>query len=415
MFAQLDTKTVYSFMDSLVDLEHYFTEAKKLGYKTIGIMDKDNLYAAYHFITGCQKHGLQPILGLEIDYPSQDNLMTLFLIAQNNQGYKNLLKISTSKMSGEFNQIDLEHFKDGLVAIIPDQANLQAIDLPLKTYFGVYPDTRSNPTDNPLIALRKVRYFSDNDRESLQTLHAIRDNVNLTETSLVEQGQFLDSVETVTDFFKVQFPDALKNLENLTSTISYHFDSQLKLPRFNREIPAKDQLRQLTEEGLKKKNLWLPDYQVRLEKELQIISEMGFDDYFLIVWDLLRFGRSKGYYMGMGRGSAAGSLVAYSLEITGIDPIKNDLLFERFLNKERYSMPDIDIDLPDIYRSEFLHYVRNRYGSDHSAQIVTFSTFGPKQAIRDVFKRFGVPEYELSHLTKKIGFKDTLDSVYEKI
>lgn len=414
MFAQLDTKTVYSFMDSLVDLEHYFTEAKKLGYKTIGIMDKDNLYAAYHFITGCQKHGLQPILGLEIDYPSQDNLMTLFLIAQNNQGYKNLLKISTSKMSGEFNQIDLEHFKDGLVAIIPDQANLQAIDLPLKTYFGVYPDTRSNPTDNPLIALRKVRYFSDNDRESLQTLHAIRDNVNLTETSLVEQGQFLDSVETVTDFFKVQFPDALKNLENLTSTISYHFDSQLKLPRFNREIPAKDQLRQLTEEGLKKKNLWLPDYQVRLEKELQIISEMGFDDYFLIVWDLLRFGRSKGYYMGMGRGSAAGSLVAYSLEITGIDPIKNDLLFERFLNKERYSMPDIDIDLPDIYRSEFLHYVRNRYGSDHSAQIVTFSTFGPKQAIRDVFKRFGVPEYELSHLTKKIGFKDTLDSVYEK-
>lgn len=125
---------------------------------------------------------------------------------------------------------------------------------------------------------------------------------------------------------------------------------------------------------------------------------------FLIVWDLLRFGRSKGYYMGMGRGSAAGSLVAYALNITGIDPVQHDLLFERFLNKERYSMPDIDIDLPDIYRSEFLRYVRNRYGSDHSAQIVTFSTFGPKQAIRDVFKRFGVPEYELTNLTKKNWF-----------
>ncbi|TYK87549.1 DNA polymerase III subunit alpha, partial [Streptococcus pyogenes] len=122
----------------------------------------------------------------------------------------------------------------------------------------------------------------------------------------------------------------------------------------------------------------------------------------------------KGYYMGMGRGSAAGSLVAYALDITGIDPIRHDLLFERFLNKERYSMPDIDIDLPDIYRSEFLRYVRNRYGSDHSAQIVTFSTFGPKQAIRDVFKRFGVPEYELTNLTKKIGFKDSLATVYEK-
>ncbi|MCF0239946.1 MAG: DNA polymerase III subunit alpha, partial [Streptococcus gallolyticus] len=144
------------------------------------------------------------------------------------------------------------------------------------------------------------------------------------------------------------------------------------------------------------------------------IHEMGFDDYFLIVWDLLRFGRSRGYYMGMGRGSAAGSLVSYALDITGIDPVKNNLLFERFLNEERYSMPDIDIDLPDVYRSEFLHYVRNRYGSLHSAQIVTFSTFGAKQAIRDVFKRFGAPEHELTNITKKISFRDTLTSVYEK-
>ena len=131
---------------------------------------------------------------------------------------------------------------------------------------------------------------------------------------------------------------------------------------------------------------------------------MEFDDYFLIVWDLLRFGRSRGYYMGMGRGSAAGSLVSYALDITGIDPVKNNLLFERFLNEERYSMPDIDIDLPDVYRSEFLHYVRNRYGSLHSAQIVTFSTFGAKQAIRDVFKRFGAPEHELTNITKKNQF-----------
>ena len=160
--------------------------------------------------------------------------------------------------------------------------------------------------------------------------------------------------------------------------------------------------------------MWLPAYQERLEKELSIIHKMGFDDYFLIVWDLLRFGRSHGYYMGMGRGSAAGSLVSYALDITGIDPVKNNLLFERFLNEERYSMPDIDIDLPDVYRSEFLHYVRDRYGSLHSAQIVTFSTFGAKQAIRDVFKRFGAPEHELTNITKKISFRDTLTSVYDK-
>ena len=141
---------------------------------------------------------------------------------------------------------------------------------------------------------------------------------------------------------------------------------------------------------------------------------MGFDDYFLIVWDLLRFGRSQGYYMGMGRGSAVGSLVAYALEITGIDPVKNNLLFERFLNLERYTMPDIDIDIPDVYRPEFIRYVRDRYGTLHAAQIVTYSTFGAKQAIRDVFKRFGVAEYELTNITKKIRFGDSLNTAYEK-
>ena len=141
---------------------------------------------------------------------------------------------------------------------------------------------------------------------------------------------------------------------------------------------------------------------------------MGFDDYFLIVWDLLRFGRSQGYYMGMGRGSAVGSLVAYALDITGIDPVKHDLLFERFLNQERFSMPDIDIDIPDIYRGDFLRYVQKRYGSMHAAQIVTYSTFGARQAIRDVFKRFGTPEYELTNITKKISFRDSLASAYER-
>ena len=130
----------------------------------------------------------------------------------------------------------------------------------------------------------------------------------------------------------------------------------------------------------------------------------AFDDYFLVVWDLLRFGRSQGYYMGMGRGSAVGSLVAYSLDITGIDPVEKNLIFERFLNRERYTMPDIDIDIPDLYRPEFIRYVRDRYGSQHVAQIVTYSTFGAKQAIRDVFKRYGVPEYELTNITKKNQF-----------
>ena len=214
--------------------------------------------------------------------------------------------------------------------------------------------------------------------------------------------------------FAHNYPDSISYLEKTLAAVHYEIDTQLKLPRFNPEKPAVEELRELAEEGLRNKGLDQTVYQERLRHELAVIHQMGFDDYFLIVWDLLRFGRSQGYYMGMGRGSAVGSLVAYSLDITGIDPVKNNLLFERFLNLERYTMPDIDIDIPDVYRPKFIQYVKNRYRSPHVAQIVTFSTFGAKQAIRDVFKRFGTPEYELTNLTKRIGLRDTLASAYEK-
>lgn len=416
MFAQLDTKTVYSFMDSLIDLSHYFEQAKQLGYQTIGIMDRDNLYGAYHFIRGCQKHGLRPVLGLEVEVVYQEQQVLLNLIAQNTQGYHQLLKISTAKMSGKLQMDYLCQHLEGLAVIIPSRVWTDTLAVPFDYYIGVdqYTDFSRMDSKRQFIPLKTARYFAQDDMETLHMLHAIRDNLSLAETPVVESDQELGDCQQLTAFYQAHCPQALQNLEDLVSGTHYDFDTDLKLPRFNRDKSAKQELQELTQAGLVAKGLWHEPYQTRLAHELTVISDMGFDDYFLIVWDLLRFGRSKGYYMGMGRGSAAGSLVAYALDITGIDPVRHDLLFERFLNKERYSMPDIDIDLPDIYRSEFLRYVRNRYGSDHSAQIVTFSTFGPKQAIRDVFKRFGVPEYELTNLTKKIGFKDSLATVYEK-
>ncbi|MGT2743932.1 DNA polymerase III subunit alpha [Streptococcus phocae subsp. phocae] len=414
MFAQLDTKTVYSFMDSLIDLEHYFEQAKALGYKAIGMMDRDNLYAAYHFIVGCHKHGLQPIVGLELVLSVQDSQVALKIIAKNNKGYQNLLKLSTEQLSGRLTLETFSDYLEGLAVILAPNQEINDNWLPFDYFIGIdaTSDISNHYRKDKLIPLKTVRYFSNSETETLQVLHAIRDNTSLSETPLVLKDQCLDSCQDITDCFQKKCPESLINLANLIDSISYQFDTDLKLPRFNPAKAAHQELRERTQEGLKDKNLWTEPYQTRLTHELDTISAMGFDDYFLIVWDLLRFGRSRGYYMGMGRGSAAGSLVAYALDITGIDPVKENLLFERFLNTERYSMPDIDIDLPDIYRSEFLRYVRNRYGSEHSAQIVTFSTFGPKQAIRDVFKRFGVPEYELTNLTKKIGFKDSLDSVY---
>ena len=413
MFAQLDTKSVYSFMDSVVDLPSYVKRAKELGYQALGLMDRDNLYAAYHFAQMATKNGLRPLIGMEANLVYEGRMIAFRLLAKNNQGYKNLMKLATELSSGQGEFTALSNYLNEIALILPSEEWEPGMAFESDVFIGVRPEDAGKEFDYPVLPLHTVRYFDNADRSTIQMLHAISQNVSLSEASICPVNQLLFSPQEMESAFS-DIPDALNNLDQLVSDITYQFDTELKLPRFNRDMLAVDQLRQLAQDGLETKELTASVYQERLDKELAVIHQMGFDDYFLIVWDLLRFGRSRGYYMGMGRGSAAGSLVAYALDITGIDPVKNDLLFERFLNEERYTMPDIDIDLPDIYRSEFLHYVRDRYGSMHSAQIVTFSTFGAKQAIRDVFKRFGAKEFELSQLSKKISFRDNLTSVYEK-
>ncbi|MBS6422139.1 DNA polymerase III subunit alpha [Streptococcus sp.] len=413
MFAQLDTKSVYSFMDSVVDLPSYVKRAKELGYQALGLMDRDNLYAAYHFAQLATKNGLRPLIGMEANLVYEGRMIAFRLLAKNNQGYKNLMKLATELSSGQGEFTALSNYLNEIALILPSEEWEPGMAFESDVFIGVRPEDAGKEFDYPVLPLYTVRYFDNVDRSTIQMLHAISQNVSLSEASICPMNQLLFSPQEMESAYS-DIPDSLNNLDQLVSDITYQFDTELKLPRFNRDMLAVDQLRQLAQDGLETKELTASVYQERLDKELAVIHQMGFDDYFLIVWDLLRFGRSHGYYMGMGRGSAAGSLVAYALDITGIDPVKNDLLFERFLNEERYTMPDIDIDLPDIYRSEFLHYVRDRYGSMHSAQIVTFSTFGAKQAIRDVFKRFGAKEFELSQLSKKISFRDNLTSVYEK-
>ncbi|MGT2865585.1 DNA polymerase III subunit alpha [Streptococcus fryi] len=417
MFAQLDTKTVYSFMDSVIDIENYIQKACELGYKTLGIMDRDNLYTAYHFVKACEKVDIQPIIGLEIKIAIKGQSVSLQLISLNTNGYKQLMKISTAVMTNHRDWDDIVQFLEDIAIIIPYKDNkevVKEVKLPMSYYIGVYPDTEIQSFSAKTIALHQVRYFEKEDIETLHVLHAIRENTSLSNTPPPTPHQEFLSPFQIEAIFQERYPEALDNLDELVKGVKYTFDSHLKLPRFNPSKEAVVELRELAEAGLLAKGCQTSFYQKRLDHELSIIHKMGFDDYFLIVWDLIQFGLRSGYYMGMGRGSAAGSLVAYALDITGIDPVKNNLLFERFLNEERYSMPDIDIDLPDIYRTHFLNYTKERYGDNHSAQIVTFSTFGAKQAIRDVFKRFGAKEYELSNLTKKIGFKDTLDSAYQK-
>ena len=414
MITQLDTKTVYSFMDSLVSIKKYVQRAKDLGYKSLGMMDMDNLYGAYHFLEEAKAAGLQPLLGLEMEIYKDGNPLNLRLLALDSQGYRNLMKISTLKMMNRQNWEDFQHLFKGLALIVPIFEGVDQLDLGLDFYVGVFPDTPRQELTRPVLPLHTVRYFEQGDLETLQMLRAIRDNISLREVGHLSSHEFLLAPESLEEAFVENFPESLPNLEKLIADVHYEINTDLKLPRFNPERPAVEELRELAKTGLAKRGLAGTAYQVRLDQELDVIHQMGFDDYFLIVWDLLRFGRSQGYYMGMGRGSAVGSLVAYALEITGIDPVEKNLLFERFLNLERYTMPDIDIDIPDVYRPEFIRYVRDRYGSMHAAQIVTYSTFGAKQAIRDVFKRFGLPEYELTNITKKIGFRDNLTTAYER-
>ena len=413
MIAQLDTKTVYSFMESMVSIKRYVSQGKEYGYSSIGIMDEDNLYGAYYFIKECQKQGLQPLLGLEMTLHHQDEWINLRFLALSNRGYQNLMKLSSLKMTGKKEWADYSSYLEDICVIVPYYPEIDSLDLGHDYYIGVYPDTPQSNFSHPILPLYRVNSFESEDLEALQMLKAIKENVTLREVDVQsQQGLFLPA-ERLEQIFLEKFPIALDNLARLVKDTSYEIDSSLKLPRFNPERPAVEELRERAIKGLEQKGLLDSVYQERLEEELSVIHDMGFDDYFLVVWDLLRFGRSQGYYMGMGRGSAVGSLVAYALDITGIDPVAKNLIFERFLNRERYTMPDIDIDIPDIYRPEFIRYVRDRYGSIHAAQIVTYSTFGAKQAIRDIFKRYGVPEYELTAITKKIGSKDTLTTAYE--
>ena len=414
MIAQLDTKTVYSFMESMVSIKRYVSLGKEYGYSSLGIMDEDNLYGAYYFIKECQKQGIQPLLGLEMTVHHKDEWINLRFLALSNRGYQNLMKLSSLKMTGKKEWTDFSSYLEDICVIVPYYSGMNDLDLGHDYYIGVYPDTPQSNFSHPILPLYRVNSFESEDLEDLQMLKAIKENVTLREVDVQsQQGLFLPA-ERLEQIFLEKFPIVLDNLTRLIKATSYEIDSSLKLPRFNPERPAVEELRGRAIQGLEQKGLWNQVYQARLEEEVSVIHDMGFDDYFLVVWDLLRFGRSQGYYMGMGRGSAVGSLVAYALDITGIDPVAKNLIFERFLNRERYTMPDIDIDIPDVYRPKFIQYVKNRYRSPHVAQIVTFSTFGAKQAIRDVFKRFGTPEYELSNLTKRIGLRDTLASAYEK-
>ncbi|MGO2645024.1 MAG: DNA polymerase III subunit alpha [Lactococcus cremoris] len=444
MFAPLNTKTEYSFLDSVVKLDDYLEGALRLGYKTVGICDVGNLHAAFRFVRKAQMLNLQPVISIELNFEWRGLPVSFSFIAKNTEGYKNLLRISTFHNYGRRQFSDIQNHLSGIALVIPETYGTLSELSELaafadEAYIGIDQQTDKGTKFNlPTLPFPAVRYLNFADNEILAILHAVRDGLSFDESLTVSSNELLQRPEAYESYFQKYFPQALTNLSVLTAKIAYQFDEKLELPRFDKKREAVEHLREEAILGLstrleEKKLLTeissvslasalaeesttidLSVYQERLEKELSVIHQMGFDDYFLIVADLLRYAREQDIYCGMGRGSAAGSLVAYVLGITQVDPVKHNLFFERFLNPERVAMPDIDIDMPDDRRAELLAYMKNRYGSDHVAQIVTFSTLGKRQALRDVGKAFGMTEAELSNLTRMLVRRfGTLADEYE--
>lgn len=454
MFCPLDVKSAYSLLKSPLRIPEYVSEAKKMGYKALALTDQNIMYGTLDFYHSCLANNIKPLIGinLEMDIMAHNNVI---LIAKDETGYQNLLKISTFKMSRnkrdpEASDVKFDQVKEELkhlIIIAPfetsfvgkslqngmeDEAKLwiekfkSAAD-PDSLYLGISADIDqtdlslaekfSQKVQLPLLACPQVEYLRQSDSFEKDVLQAIAQGKKLSGDQLKNGNRggmhFLkDQSVYQQEFEALGLSTAYANADQVIDKVNLKLEfPPTQLPHF--AVPAGSDaeayLKELCETGLKERmaenNISESDqnqYYDRLAHELEVIHRMGFDDYFLIVWDVTNFAHNNKILIGPGRGSAAGSLVAYVLRITDVDPLEYNLLFERFLNEERAQMPDIDLDIPDIDRDKVINYVHQKYGQDKMAQIITFGTFGAKQALRDVGRVMGLNTQELSTWSKAI-------------
>ena len=293
MYAQLNTKTVFSFMDATVKLTDYITAAKALGYQTLGISDSDNLHAAHQFITQAQAAGIQPVIGYETTLLLDGLAINFTFIAKTNVGLRNLYSISSKKNFGFNDFSDMQSHLSDVALIIPADSAVDSIlsQLPPKDVYVGLAQPMAQGFLRPKIPFLTVRYLNAGDAETLAILHHIKNGTKYDDSLTSNHFENLRAESDVRALFDTE---SLKNLERLVSEISYDiaFDT-LALPRFNPEKPAADELRETAEHFLKARQLTSANYQQRLDHELGVIHEMGFDDYFLIVADVIRYARSQ--------------------------------------------------------------------------------------------------------------------------
>lgn len=440
--AQLQIMSSYSLLHSPAKLTELVDQSKQRGYSAIALTDLNNLYGSIDFYKYAQKIGIKPIIGLTIEIAGlidQDNKYPLILLAKDDTGYKNLIKISSKIMSTDdaVSIDELQVYLSGLFVITPaSEAEILKTDVAAyvekitsivdqaSLFLGIslYSDQIDNVKNIrqvaekfalPLVALGDVRYVNEDDHLAYQVVNNLRTGQRFENLDqVVEKGDhYLRTyADFAHDFRAVDLGSAVENADKIADECNVEIEfKETELPKFETPVGVSSIqfLHNLSEKGLNKRlEKQVPNnYQQRLDYELGVIDKMGFADYFLIVWDVIKHAHEVGIKTGPGRGSAAGSLVSYCLGITQVDPIKYDLLFERFLNPQRVNMPDIDLDLPDDRRDEMVMYMHDKYGSEHMAQIITFGTLAAKMALRDIARTFSQTQFQISQWSNAIPRK----------
>ena len=457
-FAHLHVHTEYSLLDGSNKITEYVARVKELGMNSAAITDHGVMFGVIDFYRAAKAAGINPVLGCEVYVApnsrfdkeagaKDDRYYHLVLLAENNQGYANLMKIVSKGFVEGFYykpRVDLEllnEYHEGIIALSACLAGEiprylvrglyeEAKEAALR-YEGIFgkgnfflelqdhgiPEQRlvnqqllrmSQETGIELVATNDVHYTRDTDAEPHDILLCLQTGKKLTDEDRMryEGGQYyVKSPEEMKALFPYA-PQALENTQKIADRCHVEIEfGKTKLPQYN--VPdgktAWEYLNELCWSGLEKRyHPVTKELKARLEYELNTIKTMGYVDYFLIVWDFIHYARSQGIAVGPGRGSAAGSLVSYTLGITKLDPIRYNLLFERFLNPERVSMPDIDVDFCFERRQEVIDYVVSKYGKDRVAQIVTFGTLAARGVIRDVGRVMDLPYAMVDSIAKMI-------------
>lgn len=394
MYVPLYVKTYYSLLSSMITIPDMIAHCKKNNLHFIAICD-NFMYGAMEFYHACNKNDIVPIFGLEATI--EENIVLLY--AKNYEGYQNLIYLATLQSERMITLEDLKEHSRFLIGILPyfyHQKYEELTKILDDLYVGIATkeeEREARAITSRVVFCPKIAIAKEEDRKYLTYVMMIKDGKTVADDYPLPTEIYAllnDEVQTMCS------REALLETEKIASICKVDFPTpHLMLPiyRCDNNMTSKEYLLELSKKGLfKRLNGEIPQvYKERLLYELSVIDKMGFSNYFLVVYDFIKYAKKNKILVGPGRGSAAGSLVSYTLGITDIDPIKYDLLFERFLNPERISMPDIDTDFPDVYRDQVISYVIDKYGSKNVAGIITFGTLGSKQAIRDVSRVLNIP------------------------